>query len=344
MKKLFLQDGKLMVGEFPEEPTSWGQEDSQYYGCVRDEYHKAVEAAKASAVEVIDPGYEFCRRFLTHNGISAGEGSEQEVTERMGMLRKEELFMIPEGWTVEIEDQFKANDHWFNFKDNPQVDLIDAQQLADEGRTRKIARLIKIEKEGILLEEPQYVDFNKPNIFIDGDFNDSYEARVRRSTGKGKNKIPLKEQSSGIAAVRDKFEVLTRGEWKEVSESHYQYAINNGHYGRINGVDEAGMPKGWEGEKLDLLQHHETIATDSAGVPGSGEHDHDFLLWESDRVYGCECGTILVSNQEYKAVSTPQQAEEEQDMWAEVFAVTLRNGLNEGIVKCMERFAITRKP
>lgn len=77
MKKLFLQDGKLMVGEFPEEPTSWGQEDSQYYGCVRDEYHKAVEAAKASAVEVVNP---------------------EEIT---ASLAEGHLYDIMKGWTVE---------------------------------------------------------------------------------------------------------------------------------------------------------------------------------------------------------------------------------------------------
>jgi hypothetical protein len=100
--KIFLSSsGILMEGEFPEPPETLLHDTHQKYQHAITKWEAAVEAAKASAVEIEEPGYEFCRRFLTHNGISAGEGSEQEVTQRMGMLRKGELLLIPPGWTVE---------------------------------------------------------------------------------------------------------------------------------------------------------------------------------------------------------------------------------------------------
>jgi hypothetical protein len=51
------------------------------------------------------------------------------------------------GW--EVEDQFKVNDNWFSFKNNPHIDLIDAQDLADAGRTRKALRLLPKSPEGL---------------------------------------------------------------------------------------------------------------------------------------------------------------------------------------------------
>lgn len=275
MKKLFLRDGKLWYNEFPEVPTN-----AMSALAVLNECEAAVSAAKASAVEVVNPVCGAQYAFMA-------EG---------------DLHDLPKGWTVEIEDQFKQNDNWFNFKDNP-VSLIDAQQLADEGRTRKIARLVKIEKEGVLLQEPQYVDFNKPNIFIDGDFNDSYEARVRRSTGKGKSKIPLKEQSSGIAAVG-------------VAE-----------YGELEWMDCKIRQK--EAECLALLD----LAKREAGIPESGEKlvepdicvaASNTILFLSRIIHGFAAGRRhdLISNdlkdcqfhfknllERMGAVSTPPQAE-----------------------------------
>lgn len=37
---------------------------------------------------------------------------------------------------------------------------------------------------------------------------------------------------------KQKFEILLYGEWVELSENQYLHAINNNHYGRINGVEQ----------------------------------------------------------------------------------------------------------
>jgi hypothetical protein len=49
--KIFLQSGKLMIGEFPEQPEFKG-DYFLHYG-PQKQYEAAVEAAKASAVEVL---------------------------------------------------------------------------------------------------------------------------------------------------------------------------------------------------------------------------------------------------------------------------------------------------
>lgn len=139
MKKLFLQGGKLMVGEFPIE--------SQYSSI-------ALEAAKASAVEVkTGISHEFCRRFLTHNGISAGEGSEQEVNSRMNTLSKAELFLMPEGWTVEIEDTCK----WHGNRDVCGNEICWDLQECQKSPSVKIARIIPLkEQENLIASQIPY--------------------------------------------------------------------------------------------------------------------------------------------------------------------------------------------
>jgi hypothetical protein len=52
--------------------------------------------------------------------------------------------------------------------------------------------------------------------------------------------IPSKVDSPVIpeGSEKQKFEVLLYGEWVELSENQYLQAINNNHYGRINGVEQ----------------------------------------------------------------------------------------------------------
>lgn len=78
MKKLFLQDGKLMAGEFPEQPETKGVTWNDYHKAA-EEYDKLLSAAKASAVEVVN---------FKDSDIFFEEGK---------------LYDIREGWTVEIE-------------------------------------------------------------------------------------------------------------------------------------------------------------------------------------------------------------------------------------------------
>lgn len=118
MKKLFLQSGKLCVGEFPAdvipEPMHAGGKLAARSQREVDDYNAAVSAAKASAVEVVD---------FKDSDIFFEEGK---------------LYDIREGWTVEIEHQHKAMDVWETVDEKcyNQFCIIRA------GVNRKIARLI----------------------------------------------------------------------------------------------------------------------------------------------------------------------------------------------------------
>ena len=121
MKKLFLffRDGKIFYGSSLEDAT-------------------AVEVKTGIS-------HEFSRRFLTHNGISAGEGSEQEVNERMDKLSKTELFLVPPGWRVEYEYQFYGT-----VSDTPAWRYCSEKDYAGYKllcETRKIARLIPLKSQ-----------------------------------------------------------------------------------------------------------------------------------------------------------------------------------------------------
>lgn len=308
MKKLFLQAGKLWYNELPEQNISW-----ELGNMTALEYDGAVSAAMASAVEVVDgeEAIDFVGGKLMIFGQECEEG---------------QLCSVPEGWTVEIKEQYWTGSALSKGSRLPDwMDIPDGNDpLYRIGETRKIARL-----------------------------------------------IPLKEQSSGIAAVGvAEYGPLAEeyiGTWmikeNDIPQVHRQLD-------KILGVLEYG--KGWEGEKLDLLQHQATIAAPNTITPESGETegfewliktnslitDASNTLFEDNGVVEegiclmTHYGDIALTVSELKriikqvSVSPPPQAEsqeEQDDMWAEVFAVTLRNGLNEGIVKCMERFAITRK-
>lgn len=99
MTKLFLQSGKLMIGEFPEEPIPYGVGDEQYYGARMDEYHAAIESAKASAVEVV-PDWRAVK-FDAENQIWWLLDPTQGIYDEM---KEGQLYDIPSGWKVEYED------------------------------------------------------------------------------------------------------------------------------------------------------------------------------------------------------------------------------------------------
>lgn len=128
MKKLFLQSGKLMCGEFPEYPPKPGPMSHQeffteFYEDDLPKYHKAVSAAKASAVEVVNP---IC-------------GAQYEFME------EGQLYDTPEGWTVKIGYQFETvcgplGKEWNDFSEPQEANYNQHKKL---GRiVRKVARLI----------------------------------------------------------------------------------------------------------------------------------------------------------------------------------------------------------
>lgn len=101
MKKLFLRSGKLWVGEFPEEPIPYGVGDEQYYGARMDDYNAAVSAAKASAVEVVNPEDALAQNCLEEDKkiwmIINPDKSYTQIIEG-------QLHDLPQGWTMEIEN------------------------------------------------------------------------------------------------------------------------------------------------------------------------------------------------------------------------------------------------
>lgn len=144
MKKLFLQYGKLMCGEFLEEPCD--KEVYTHQKAVWDkmvsEYNAAVSAARDSAVEA-DPGHGFYKALLNAEGFSTGEGSDHEVNVAMSFLKEGQLYDLPEGWMVEIEYQHKAFDTWETVDEKRYNQLC----IIRAGVNRKIARLIPLKEQ-----------------------------------------------------------------------------------------------------------------------------------------------------------------------------------------------------
>lgn len=92
MKKLFLQSGKLMIGEFPEEPIK-GEFELPYAKAMK-KYYAVLESAKASAVEVVN-GEDCFHKINDWLTPLPGGGLGRQ-------LQKGELCDLPSGWTVEI--------------------------------------------------------------------------------------------------------------------------------------------------------------------------------------------------------------------------------------------------
>jgi hypothetical protein len=129
--KIFLSEsGVLMAGEFPEPPETLLHDTHQKYQHAITKWEAAVEAAKASAVEIINmdtPTAQF------QFALSLG-----------GLMTKGKLYDLPPGWTVEYGEQYRTNSalsknsrlpHWMDIPDSN-------DPLYRIGETRKIARLI----------------------------------------------------------------------------------------------------------------------------------------------------------------------------------------------------------
>lgn len=127
MNKLFLRDGKLWAGEFPE-ITELIERDTEKASSLEARHKAAVSAAKARAVEVVNP---IC-------------GAQYEFME------EGQLYDTPEGWTVEIGYQFETvcgpmGKEWNDFSE-PQEENYNFHK--SQGRiVRKIARLIPVSAE-----------------------------------------------------------------------------------------------------------------------------------------------------------------------------------------------------
>lgn len=105
MKKLFLQSGKIMIGEFPEEYKEYCHDFDTLQGecpyrnrdgcaCANAEIrdNAAFESAKASAVEAVNP-----------EAILTWDDREVWFFEHRAMA-EDKLYDIPSGWTVEIKE------------------------------------------------------------------------------------------------------------------------------------------------------------------------------------------------------------------------------------------------
>jgi hypothetical protein len=243
--KIFLRDGKLMVGEFPE-----GRNFHQDFA-EEKRHNAAVEAAKKNAVEVVNP---IC-------------GAEYEP------MQEGQLYDLPKGWTVEIKGQYWTGSPLTKNSRLPEWIDIDKGMTIYEGlETRKIARLIPASKvSGIAaIGVPESGDFDtlpgkgdkggecnrtvcknteaeyynhSTRMYYCAEcavlINDANKADAIRLYGH--ELCTLEESKSPVipeGSEKEKFEVLLYGEWVELSENQYLQAINNNHYGRINGVEQ----------------------------------------------------------------------------------------------------------
>lgn len=150
--KIFLSSsGVLKVGEFPEYPSKPGLMSHQeffteYYEDDLPKYHKEVEAAKASAVEVpemdsgkmnIAPTFNSGKMGYWYNGVVMQEG---------------QLYDLPPGWTVEYGWQYKPNDQWEDCSRliYNEFTCSETKRQGDTTETRKIARLVQSKPAGIV--------------------------------------------------------------------------------------------------------------------------------------------------------------------------------------------------
>jgi hypothetical protein len=178
--KILLRDGKLMIGEFPEPPVPYGVGDEQYYGARMDDYNAALEAAKASAVEIINP-------------VS---GALYEP------MQEGKLYDLPTGWTVEYEEQFfsVATQQWVTAT---------IQHLEPSTTRRKIARLVPSSKaSGIAaIGVPESGDFDAhPNVTEEEWNRFNPESPVIPEGSEKPDFDPLKP--------------FTREEWQAIADKH----------------------------------------------------------------------------------------------------------------------------
>jgi hypothetical protein len=121
--KLFLHAGKLMVGEFPKEPSG----TFASYPKSHEEYYDAVRTAKETAVEIINP--------------EIMEGLLYLETASEGMMGD-----MPHLWTVEYEETCKRDGNRDACGNEVCWDLQECQKSP----SKKIARLIPSKSSGIV--------------------------------------------------------------------------------------------------------------------------------------------------------------------------------------------------
>lgn len=143
--KIFLRDGKLWGNEFPEdvipEPMGAGGRIAARSQREVNEYNAAVSAAKASAVELLNPEAVFTwddRECWFINNRAAAEGK---------------LYDIPQGWEVEIKE--RMSEGWVPSYNDP-----DNSALAPSAEIEFVARLIPL-KEPISILASGLPDYGK---------------------------------------------------------------------------------------------------------------------------------------------------------------------------------------
>jgi hypothetical protein len=318
--KIFLRDGKLMVGEFPElkllsleDPI--GREDALIENSKRKrEHNDAVESAMASAVEVVkgeDVFHKINDWFIPLPGGGLGR-----------KLNEGQLCDLPTGWMVEYKEQYWTGSALSKGSRLP--DWIDIPNVDDpiyrSGETRKIARL-------------------------------KYDLRETNPI-----KEALKESKSPVipeGSEKKKFEVLLYGEWVELSENQYLQAINNNHYGRINGIEQhrnsAGKPAIDDTLKPRIDRIGELYESGKDDIHGISR----FLLPRDDRERLDHLINVIrelrdIAAVEAKAAQDSPQTESQGEVFNEIFnryhTLICGGYSREDIAKSlMGSFSITRK-
>lgn len=173
MKTILYKSGKFYGYEKPEEPK---------YGRL-DKYHAKCDEARANALEIENPELA---------GVQQHEDGQcyfDTPQATVGPLKDNDTFPLPDTLEWEIVYQLLTMNGW--------EDTIEANYKLDvEISTWKTARQVLRLKEKAVVKDD--------TIFIDGDFNDSYESRIRRSKGKERKAVgpsEIHEDSYGIVAI-----------------------------------------------------------------------------------------------------------------------------------------------
>lgn len=151
MKKLFLQSGKLMCGEFPEEPEICPQfrvggmdcPNSNENGCACNAavftHEASVSAAKDCAVEVPEMESGKINIAPTFNSNKMGWWMDGEI------MQEGQLYDTPEGWKVEIED-YRCPRCGYTYEDAKQIGDHHLCSEKTFPANVKIARLIPLKE------------------------------------------------------------------------------------------------------------------------------------------------------------------------------------------------------
>lgn len=143
--------------------------------------------------------------------------------------------------------------------------------------------------------------------------------------------------------VKDKHEIWRSGQWILVTESDYEHAINNNHYGRINGVLQHGDP---ESPVTDYTL--ERPSEDGEGVIGTvrGAGD-DYPVIDHAHHTAPTVKTYVprIATTEYRRRTTEEtiehflkdQEDEQQEIWNEVLSTCEQHVIND--IRLMEKLS-----